>query len=333
MAAPTKGDGWKPAVTLSLDTAGPAAFEEAKKLFAEWAKSQPLPGPLVMQNGWHDITPQIAEDFLRRNSGNRKATLSVVKKYARAMKMGDWKGTGQAILINKNGKLEDAAHRCWASYFGQVTFHSYVITDVPVLDDLFAYLDDCKPRSIGDALYTSGSNGLSNILAAAIKLAGRYDDGTLSAFQQSRGGDMSVREALAYSRFHPQLKEITHLVISDYSTAVEAIGHKAVAALFSWKVSEAFGHEVLDEFLTAMAADDLEVDDPIVGYQARLLKQEKAKDPLKPPHMLALLIRAFQLRVGGMKINVKKGLYLTDSEPFPQIEEAKVTAAMAEAAE
>jgi hypothetical protein len=333
MAAIPKGDGWKPAVTLSLDTAGTNAFEEAKKQFAEWSKTQPPPGPIGMQNGWYDITPKIAEDLLRRNIGNRKATLSVVKKYAKAMKSGDWVGTGQPILVNKDGKLEDAAHRCWASYLGQVTFHSYVITDVPVVADLFAYLDDCKPRSVADALYTSGSNGLSGVLAATIKLAGRYDDGTLNAFQGSRSGDMSVREALAYSRFHPRLGEVTHLVMSDYSNAVDAIGHKAVAALFCWKVEEAFGHEVLDDFLVAMAADDLEVDDPIVGYQSRLLKQEKMKEPLKAPHMLALLIKAFQLRAAGQKINVKKGLYLTDSEPFPQIEDAQIDAAMAEAAD
>ena len=322
MAAHTKGDGgWSPAVTLNLDTAGTAAFEDVRKQFTDWSRTQPPLGPLAMQNGWHTITPQIAENFLRRNNGNRRATLQTVKKYARSMKLNDWKGTGQPILINVDGKMEDAQHRCWASYLGLVDFPSYVITDVPVIQDAFAYLDDVKPRSISDALFTSGSNGLSNILAAAIKLAGRYEDGTLDAFHEKRGAEMSVREALAFNRLHPSLGEVAHLMMSDYGNSVEAIGHKAVATLFGWKVMETFGNEALDDFMVAMASEELDADDAVEGFRARLLKEERMKNTLKPPHLLALLIKAFQLRAAGLKVNVRKGLHLTDTEPFPQIED------------
>jgi hypothetical protein len=54
------------------------------------------------------------------------------------MRLGQWKRTGEPVIVDTDGWLEDAGHRCWSCYFGKVTFPSYVVTDVPAEPNLFA---------------------------------------------------------------------------------------------------------------------------------------------------------------------------------------------------
>ena len=321
MAAITVGDGWTPAVSLNLDTAGAPAFAEAMLAFYQWSDAQPPLGPLTMQNGWHDITPQMSEDFLRRNTTNRKVSLQTVRKYYQAMKAGEWHRTGQPLIVNKAGKAEDLQHRCWASYFGQVSFPSYVITDAPVDVDLFAYIDDCKPRSAADALQTSGMNGLSPAIAAAIKLAWRYDNKVLTILKQQRIREMSIPEVLDFGRANASIEEAAHFVITNHVKAVGAIGNKGVAVFFAWKVMTIYGVTVLEDFMFPLGSGaNLGEDSPVLALRNRLLKEDEDEAKMNQPRRLALLIKAFNMHLADKKVG-NRGLYVRDNEKFPRFEE------------
>ena len=322
MSAYTTGEGWTPAVELDLETASAAAFQEALDRFEEWTKTTPAPGPFALATGWHDITPAISEDLLLRNKRNRKVSLATVKKYFRAMKNGRWMPTGQGILVNKDGKTEDCQHRAWAGYLGKVTFHSFVVADVPVMPEMFAYIDDSKPRSASDALYTSGNNGLSATIAQTVKLAWRYDAGALTVMsKQPRVREATIPEVLDYARENPGLREAAHLLISSYGKAAKMIGDKAVGSLFLWKATELHGLDVVGPFLISIGVGaNLDADSPILGFRERLrdVVLENEED-MPRERRLALLIKAFNLHIAGKKVS-RGGLHVKDNEKFPRID-------------
>jgi hypothetical protein len=309
---------WKPRVDLDLTTASLAAFQDRVARFYVLVDGERPPGPLALPNGWYTITPQMSEDFLRRNRANRQVSFATVKKYWQAMSSGDWRATGQALILDREGKALDLQHRCWAGYLGQVSFKSYVITDASPEDDLFAYIDDCKPRSAGDALFTSGMNGISNYIAGAAKLAWKYENNAIGIIQQPRIRDMSTREVLEYTRTHPKLGEAAHTIMGSFKKAVSIIGSKPVSIFFGWQVIEHYSFNILTEFFDPLGIGaNLEEDSPILGLRNRLLREEEEAGDLKQPRRLALLIKAFNLHVDGRKLS-PKGLSLRDNEKFPR---------------
>lgn len=330
MSAYTTGEGWKPAFEIDLETASPAAFQEIRDRFAEWSKTAYPAGPFALNSGWHDVTPQVAEDLLRRNKANRKLSLATVKKYFRAMKSGHWMPTGQGFLVNQAGDLDDGQHRAWAAYLGKVTFKSFIVADVPVIKQMFAYIDDGKPRSASDALYTSGSNGLSATIAQTIKLASRFDAGALTVMvKQPRVQELTIPEVLDYAEKNPGLGEAAHTLVSTFNKAANVIADKAVASLFLWKAAEAHGMGVIHPFLISVGTGaNLSGDSPILAFRERLREANIDDEDMPKERRLALLIKAFNMHLAGKKVG-QRGLYVRDNEKFPQIGSLP----MAEAAE
>ena len=126
------------------------------------------------------------QDFLRRNVCNRRPSLATVAKYHYSMTTGDWRKTGQGLVFDLSGKMNEGQQRGWSCYFGQVSFDTYIVTDAPVEPDLFAYYDDIKRRSEGDALYTSGLDGIASHLAAAVLLSYRYENHAIEIHKQPK---------------------------------------------------------------------------------------------------------------------------------------------------
>jgi hypothetical protein len=312
---------WTPIVELNLETTGTAAFKETVTKFYEWAKTQPI-APMDIQSGWYEVTPQMAEDLLRRNRANRPVSLSTVKKYHFSMKNGDWKKTGQPLIVNVEGKAEDLQHRCWAAYLGKVSFQSFIIPDAPAEPDMFAYIDDNRPRSAGDALHTSGLNGLSSHIANAAKLAWRYDHHAIGIIAQPKTREMTTREVLEYVRTNSGLVSAAHMVNGTYGKAIKVIGSKPVTYFFAWRVIKAYGEDALDGFFTLLGSGaNLPEDSPILGLRNCLLsKADEEEDEIKAPRRLALLIKALKMQMDGKKLG-RSGLSLRDNEKFPRIEE------------
>ena len=85
------------------------------------------------------ITPQIAEQYLAKNSNNyRRLYKATVEQYASEMLNGEWIFNGEAIKFNKSGKLVDGQHRLSAIVKSGCSVPMVVITDVN--DDVNTYL-------------------------------------------------------------------------------------------------------------------------------------------------------------------------------------------------
>lgn len=324
---------WVPMVALDLETASERAFNDIQRKFKEKSAAAPPPDKFDLVTGWYEVTPETAEDFLRRNLGNRKVSLATVRKYAYSMSLGDWRRTGQPLIFNTDGKPEDGQHRCWASYLSGSSFGTLIVTDVEPQADLFAYIDDVKPRSAADALYTSGLDGLSNHLAKAAQLAWRYQyNGVGVGVQPRTVQGLNHREVLTYVREHPGLNEVAQWVNTNYPDAIKMIYDRSVAFFFAWRVNELFGPDALEEFFLALSNEAaLEPDTPVAGLASRLQRdQSTLGEKLKDGHRLALLIKAFGMHRAHKRVG-RHGLSMRDNEKYPRFED--ITPATSEAAE
>jgi hypothetical protein len=319
---------WKPQVRVDL-AAGPQAFQHAVEQFRTWAAVQPRP-VINLPNGWHTITPQLAEQLLLCNKHNRKLRWPDVFRYAIQMANKRWMKTGESIILTDQGDLEDAGHRLMACYLSNCSFESYVVSDVPHNDQLFAYIDNGVSRTGEDTLHCAGVNGLSNQLSNIIKkLAIPYEEKNLNYYGRMPVSPITNIDILDYAKAHPTLGEAAHLVRNVYPAAARRLDDRNVATFLAWKIKEAYGSGVLEDFFPMLSEESLPPTHPVAVLQKRLDEHEtakgaplgsaKAKLKLGDTKILALAMLTFNLWREGKTVPGKK-LNLGVEDPYPQIE-------------
>jgi hypothetical protein len=336
IAMTTKIVEWKPAFELNLDMAGSAAFFTIVDKFHAWAKQQPE-ADHGLQNGWHVITPELAEQLLSRNpeGANRRPIMAQVVYYAQQMVANDWQPTGQGLIISTAGELLDGQHRLWACYFSGASFRTFVLTDVEAKPNLFAYMDNVKARSASDALQTAGMNGVSATIAQAVKIANEMDHGAYvtggKKIRVMRMPKMSPIQVIRYAEEHPVLHRACRLVAGEYQSAALVIGHKDVTAYAAAQIIELHDEYVLGEFMEDLGAirEDFPAGSPIAAFHAVMATNLKAVQQMSKMEILAHLIKAFNAFVEGREV---KKLTFRVNEDFPTFV-AKTEAEATEAAE
>jgi hypothetical protein len=111
-------------------------------------------GNKLMKISVMTITPDLAAEFLKRNTGNRAIRKKAVDQYADDLRRGEWKLTHQGVAISPTGRLLDGQHRLFAIVQSGITAQMVVALDVPV--DAYLVMDRGKPRQLRDALGIDG---------------------------------------------------------------------------------------------------------------------------------------------------------------------------------
>ena len=111
------------------------------------------------------ITPEMAQDLLKKNTHNRRPRDSHVEKIAAAIMRGEWVVNGDAIRISKSGVLLDGQHRLLGIVKSGVAVFSMITTGLD--DDVFHSIDRGAGRTISDALHLKGEVNCSKIASAA----------------------------------------------------------------------------------------------------------------------------------------------------------------------
>ena len=284
---------WVPVISVDLRGLSPKAFEEKAKEFYAATKHRPLNLGAILSTGWRTITPEIAEEALL-GKANRKIALADVQHYGRQMVEGKWMPTGETICIDRQGIMRQGYHRMWACYLSGATFRTFVVADVESIDDLFAFYDAGRKRSNIDALQTAGLNGFSGHIDAVVKIAVRFD---IRAFDHKKGTKvprMTALEVLEYVRQHPTIREVVANTVSEYKTTLDDLfgRKKDVACFVACRITDAHGHDVFEDFMTALE------DESITHGAIFLLRQKLEKDmdgskPLEKKQLLAFMIKAF----------------------------------------
>lgn len=135
------------------------------------------------------ITPEMAKEFLKRNTNNRKIKTARINKYAAEMARGKWQINPEGISFYENGTLRDGQNRLLAIIKANTPTYLNMTTGVPN-DSVIC--DRGAGRSLGDILYMSGLTDLSNNTAqGVINLAFRYATGKQFTISEVAAGEFA----------------------------------------------------------------------------------------------------------------------------------------------
>lgn len=102
------------------------------------------------------ITPQMAEEYINRNNGNRKLRAGYVERYADDMRNKRWTECLAPIAFYDNGDVADGQHRLWALIESNTTQDFIVVRNVKRESGL--NIDTGAGRSIVDNARISGAD-------------------------------------------------------------------------------------------------------------------------------------------------------------------------------
>lgn len=329
---------WVPQVTCDLASlANPKELAKLTTSFNLWSKSQPPLQPLNMPDGWYIITPEMAEQLLRRNppGANRKLVADRIRYYGRMMVKKDWPRTGQPVIFDVQGTLLDAQHRLWACYLSGASFETYLVSSVPYNKHTFMYIDNAKARSATDALYTAGLNGLASIIASVIRMREAHEIGAFTPSTKHQIDQMSPPEIWRAAQGDPHLQQATHSMAGEFRTAADLMGHKNTACYVAYRILHLYGEDELDRFMRDLEDRDTDLpnNSPIRALQKALDDDVKVrisfgkKRPMKDFQVLGHVIKAFNAWKAGKSMTKCN---LAVNEEYPQFIDL---AAVKEAAE
>lgn len=191
-----------------------------------------------------------------RNTGNRPFDETHARRLAQDVLGGNWRFNGEAIIIGKYGSVESGQHRGaalvlasqiwaknpdqWPRWKEEPFIESLIVAGVSEAPDVLRTLDNVKPRSESDVIYTSeifaklssaDRKECSRMLAAAIDLLWKRTGAAgISEFEKYKTNSM----ALEFRERHPKLTTaVKHLFEENSERAISVLrlSAGAVAAL------------------------------------------------------------------------------------------------------
>lgn len=252
------------------------------------------------------LTPALARALLERNPSNRNLSDTFVGNYARDIENGNWTLNGEAVIVSRDGLLNDGQHRCAA--VARVNRSIDVVMVFGTERETRLTLDQGRARLAADYL---GMNGHPNATALSA-LAGFI-------WQYERTGKISRHHS-----FRPTKGEILATVENDPTVAKaldaiprkgsDAAGGRSTLAFCYWVLSRRVSaDEALTFILSVINGDNLLSRDPALYARNRLMVERKR---LNSNEKAELIFRAWNAQ---RRRESPKSLQILDG-PLPELE-------------
>ncbi len=114
------------------------------------------------------ITPEMAAEWLTKNTQNRHARKTIVAQYARDMKAGKWHETHQGIAFDRLGNLVDGQHRLMAIVASGVSVMMMVTTGLE--PECRVAVDAHAKRLMDDRMVIAGHADYTRFRASAVNI-------------------------------------------------------------------------------------------------------------------------------------------------------------------
>jgi len=284
--------------TFALDLANPKNKEvlAIQEFLNTDIRSNSDLGKLPVKTGWNKIGPDIALNLLRRNrpGANRPLNPSTVFYYAHQMARGDWKKTGQPILIDNEGHLLDAQHRMYGVLVSGSTIDSYVVADVENQPGLFAYIDNAATRTPAAALQTAGFNGVASVIVKVIKFAEEVKHGVYNPTGLDQLQRLSPAEILSLAKNYPNAQRASRSAASDWADATEYLSsRKDIVAYVGMRIIDVHGEDVADDFFHEITNTSEGAPEQILALRKEVDRDARSDKPMKRHYTAAMLIKVF----------------------------------------
>jgi hypothetical protein len=161
-----------------------------------------------------DLTPAIAQEWLSRNTINRKVSAIKVREFATDMRNGAWHVDGDNIRFDWNGVMLNGQHRCLAVIESGVTIRIGVMTGLD--PQARTIMDTGTKRSAAHALEFAGYDRYSAAIASTVRIALARENGYLQNALSRSMPTYSHSETIAWVQEHEQIVELCALASTTY---------------------------------------------------------------------------------------------------------------------
>jgi len=257
-----------------------------------------------------DVSPEMAERWLDRNTHNRPIRQSRVDEYARDMAAGRWQMTGEAIKFDTSGALLDGQHRLWGVVEAGVPIRMMVVTGLA--PESQSVMDTGARRSAGDALHLGGIPN-SNLVAAAVKLLIAYDAGHLRRARNIiNGQDVPVAT-------HSEIKQWIDLnpgIVECVRDARRWPGRSKACAAAALHVLRSIDVDEADEFIGRIINLNFHEQggDPAKTLYERLIVSRTNRERLSSVTEMHMIFRAWNAERDGASL--RKMVIRNSATPF-----------------
>lgn len=246
------------------------------------------------------ITPERALRDLQLGSNVRAINVAQAAALARSMAAGRWRINGETIKYDESNILVDGQHRMKACVMAGVSFQSFVVYGISA-DDMVE-VDTGSKRKPAQLLQQQGVKH-ANSVAATARLYWMHLNNALN--ERTNGVCiLTTTEIMDILKMEPGL-QFSHERV--YSTGVATVCSVSVLALIHFCGSKEFPI-LADAFVDGVASGaNLSENAPEFVLRERLIASRmKPHVHLRPVHIRALCIKAWNARVRGSEIKVIK---------------------------
>lgn len=288
------------------------------------ARLSPRPSPPALEEHWLDssgeraaklvISPEMAAWLLaERNPRNRRLSSGLVERLTGVLKKGRWQVNGETLIFDWDGNLLNGQHRLTACVKAGTAITTWIIFGID--PEAFTTMDRGKSRNNSDDLGLLGESN-TRLLSAVITMIWRDERGAGNGVRSSALYP-SPEEALDVLSRHPDLR-----IVARKMGAKSHLGKLIQARLSAYcfyqfsRIDPQAAERFFEDLSTGVG---LEKGDPALMLRNRLINDRASKSRLVPEEVLALVIKAWNARRTGRKVNLLVGWRAAQGEPFPTI--------------
>jgi len=244
------------------------------------------------------ITPEVATNYLRYNSKNRKVSDKNLLHIAKQMQRGQFLENGESIVFDINGKLTDGQHRLRAIIISGKSFYFFFVTGVA--PNAMATFDTGKKRSPADVLQLNGFKNSVRLAGTITQINKWYTLGSKEAEARANYAAMTNTQVLEYCKNN---YDWLHSIVKTCSAIYEREKVKVLSpqnlCLFAYFLGgERPSEKVYDFLRNLVGAKRVPETAPNYIY-TKLYNAKLNKEPLNFYWVLGMSIKAYNYFIDG----------------------------------
>jgi len=258
-----------------------------------------------------EVTPELAQIWLGRNTQNRRLKAAQIAAWAKEMLDGRWQVNGESIKLAGSlfdpSMLLDGQNRLHAILRAGVPVKTFVVYNLPVHTQLT--MDSGSKRTASDNLTINGIKNAS-VVASVAALSIRFSEGYLNGY----GSSVANSRVAEWIEGHPEIA-VSAAVASSF--AIKADATKTLTAYTHWRFAQVDADAATNFWRDAAEKVGLIPGDPVLALTNRLATARRNKERVSPGAAVAATFRAWNARRQGQSLRTLS--FNNVYETFPRI--------------
>ena len=251
-----------------------------------------------------EVSPELAYEWLKRNTNNRKLKLSEAIKHAKEIKLDNWECNHQPVAFDYNGNLIDGQHRLYGVIKAEKSISIRATINCP--PESMKTVDTGKSRSNADMLTLSGHKNASR-KAATIKQILNYYTHSAVCWNNSICVFSALQVEQKLEELYEQDLDIENIFVfaKKCNNRNKLMMFTPTAAFCILACEHGFSYSVIETYLWQIATG-LNITEKDITYRLRTKWQNATKDDyphsIKAQKKLAELIIGFKAYSANIKV-------------------------------